>query len=573
MALPPPPHDRRASPEVHTVGRYRLGGIIGTGGMGSVYEAVHTTLGLRAAIKTLKPALADNTVTSTRFMREGIVAARVRHPNAVAIYDVIEEGAASYLVMEFLEGETLKDLLDREVTLPYERAVDLLLPVLSAVSAAHDEDIVHRDLKPSNIFLARERTGIVTPKVLDFGLSWAADEERPTGDITRSGVVLGTLLYMAPEQVRNARQASAASDQYALGLILYQCLTGHKPFLRETQYDMMNAIVAGEHPPPRALHPELPAALDAVIERAMHVDPTLRFPSVGAFARSLQKFASPAVQWLWAPVFDVRPPELSAPAPVSSLPAVAAPVAPAAPEAPHWLAASPSRAVLIGGAACVACLALGIALGASARPEPVHAEPAAHPPPAAPPAALGPVAPAPPSPPPAPPPPAPPALPVRRRSRTAGRTRRGTRPRATSSACGRSPRRATATAAATTATATATRTAPTGRRSDLGPRLAAVHRPGLLVGDALEAVHRGRAAPLEVGLVEGHALARVEEGVLRAREEAPAPAPARTRSRGSPRSARARRRRRAAASRSPRPSSRRCRRARRGSGSFVARSL
>jgi serine/threonine-protein kinase len=354
--------------------------------MGSVYEAVHTTLGLRAAIKTLKPALAENTVTSTRFMREGIVAARVRHPNAVAIYDVIEEGAASYLVMEFLEGETLKDLLDRETTLPPERAVDLLLPVASAVAAAHDEDIVHRDLKPSNIFLARERTGIVTPKVLDFGLSWAADEDRPSGDITRSGVVLGTLLYMAPEQVRNARQASAASDQYALGLMLYQCVTGHKPFLRETQYDMMNAIVAGEHPPPRALNPELPAPLEAVIERAIHVDPSLRYPSVAAFARALQKFASPAVQWLWAPVFDVRPPELSAPAPVSSLPAVAAPVAPPPPPptpAVHWLAASPSRAVLIGGALSVLSLAVGIALGASARPDaPPHAPPAAPSPPA-----------------------------------------------------------------------------------------------------------------------------------------------------------------------------------------------
>ena len=160
-----------------------------------------------------------------------------------------------------------------------------------------------------------------------------------------------TLLYMAPEQVRNARQASAASDQYALALMLYQCVTGHKPFLRESQYDMMNAIVAGEHPPPRALRPELPAALDAVIERALHRDPTLRFPSVTAFARSLQKFASPAVQWLWAPVFDGRPPELLAPAPVSSLPAVTAPVAsePARASAPP---ASPSRVVLLAGVAC-----------------------------------------------------------------------------------------------------------------------------------------------------------------------------------------------------------------------------
>jgi serine/threonine protein kinase len=374
MAPFPPPPEHRA--DAHIVGRYQLMRVIGMGGMGSVYEAVHTALGLRVAIKTLKPALAGNAVTSTRFSREGVVAARVRHPNAVAVYDVIEEGGASYLVMEYLEGETLKDLLDREGVLPSERAVDLLLPVLSAVSAAHDEDIVHRDLKPSNIFLARERTGIVTPKVLDFGLSWAADEERPSGDITRSGVVLGTLLYMAPEQVRNARQASAASDQYALALMLYQCVTGHKPFLRESQYDMMNAIVVGDHPPPRALRPELPAAFDAVIERALHRDPTLRFPSVAAFARALQKFASPAVQWLWAPVFDVRPPELSAPAPVSSLPAVAVSlpsepaVSPALPAPRAGLVGSPSRAFVIAGLACLSSLVVGIALGTVLRPDP-----------------------------------------------------------------------------------------------------------------------------------------------------------------------------------------------------------
>ncbi|MFO0646860.1 MAG: serine/threonine-protein kinase [Polyangiales bacterium] len=372
-------------PESMIVGRYRLLRVIGVGGMGSVYEATHTSLGMRVAVKTLKPALADNTITSTRFLREGVVAAKIRHPNAVSVYDVIEERGVSYLVMEYLEGETLKDLLDREAPLTPSRAADLMLPVASAVSAAHDEGIVHRDLKPSNIILALERTGMVTPKVLDFGLSWAADEDRPAGDITRSGVVLGTLLYMAPEQVRNARQASAASDQYALAVILYQAVTGVRPFLRETQFDMMNAVVSGQHAPLRAVRPELSAELEAVIERAMHVDPSLRYPSVHAFSRALLAFASPHVQALWAPVFDLPPPQVAAP--VSSLVAVTPspspppqappPAAAQHPETPaSWLAKSPSRAVLIGGVACVTCLAVGLLIGASASHAPPPDAPA-----------------------------------------------------------------------------------------------------------------------------------------------------------------------------------------------------
>ncbi len=366
----------RLMPESMIVGRYRLLRVIGTGGMGSVYEAAHTSLGHRVAIKTLKPALAENTITSTRFLREGVVAAKIRHPNAVTVFDVLEDRGLSYLVMEYLDGETLKDLLDREAPLSLSRAADILLPVASAVSAAHDEGIVHRDLKPSNIILARERTGLVTPKVLDFGLSWAADEERPQGDITRSGVVLGTLLYMAPEQVRNARQASAASDQYALGVILYQAVTGARPFLRETQFDMMNAVVSGQHAPPRDVRPELSAELEGVIERAMHVDPSLRYPSVHAFARALMPFASPHVQAYWAPVYDLPAPQVAAP--ISSLvPVVPVPaVMPVAPVEPHLSAApipppqTPSHALLIGGVACVACLAIGLLIGAASHTAP-----------------------------------------------------------------------------------------------------------------------------------------------------------------------------------------------------------
>jgi tRNA A-37 threonylcarbamoyl transferase component Bud32 len=361
-----------------TIGRYKLLRVIGEGGMGSVYEAEHVDLGLRVAIKTLKASLADNTITTSRFHREGVVAARLRHPNATAVFDVIEQGGASFLVMEYMEGETLKDLLDREKILTPARAVDFMIPVCSAVSAAHDEGIVHRDLKPSNLFLARERTGLVTPKVLDFGLSWTADEERPSGDITRSGVVLGTLLYMAPEQVRSARRASAASDQYAIAVILYQALSGHKPFLRETQFDMMNAVVAGKHPSLRSVRPEISPALEAVIERAMQVDPSKRFASMKEFARELFAFASPVVQAVWAPAFELPSPDAVAPAPVSNLVAVkprgleqptVMPGLVAVDDAKSTVALPPKVFVALG-AACVACILVGMLLGFAAHSEP-----------------------------------------------------------------------------------------------------------------------------------------------------------------------------------------------------------
>ena len=207
--------------------------------MGVVYEAEHTGLKKHVAIKTLHSTMASDPLIRARFLREGEAASKIRHPNVVDISDIIDDGAFPYLVMEFLEGESLEALIDREVPLPLHRIADLLLPIFSAVNAAHEEGVVHRDLKPANIFLCRQRDGSLVPKVLDFGISKLADYSDTKG-LTGTDSILGTPEYMSPEQIRGSRDVTSASDQYALGVILYECATGRLPFTNESMYELIS---------------------------------------------------------------------------------------------------------------------------------------------------------------------------------------------------------------------------------------------------------------------------------------------------------------------------------------------
>ena len=231
------------------LGRYRLERLLGEGGMGAVYAARHQDLGKPAAVKVLHERYDQSAQTRVRFLREGQAASRIRHPNVVDVYDVGSDGGRAYLVMELLEGEDLRSLIEREAPLSAQRTADLLVPVISALAAAHDLGVVHRDLKPDNIFLSRERT-TVTPKVLDFGISKVADEEKAL-PLTGTGTVLGTSYYMSPEQAQASKNIDLRSDQYSLGVILYECATGKRPLEETSIYALIQRIVRGDFAAPR----------------------------------------------------------------------------------------------------------------------------------------------------------------------------------------------------------------------------------------------------------------------------------------------------------------------------------
>jgi len=429
-------------PEGTRLGKYQIVRQLGAGGMGAVYEAVHTQIGKRVAIKVLALAVAARPEARTRFLREAQLTSKVRHPHAVDVTDMGTEGDQTFLVMELLDGEDLAARLGREQRLAIPALIDIMLPVCSAVAAAHAAGVIHRDLKPQNIFLARNASGLVA-KVLDFGISKAQDTATVEA-LTGSDALIGTPYYLAPEQVTDSRNASPASDQYAIGVVLYECLTGERPFQADSLYGVFHAIVEGGPIRPRDSRPDLDADLEAVVLRAMNVSAEWRFPSVTALGCALWPFASERGRMLWREAFGSSEPaaQPARPAPSSNETAVddavrtprwpgrdapaarPADVAPTPPPAPPSEAPAPSGRSRFAMGVALATLAIGIGAlwlatgrlrnGEPARPSAV--EPA--PPPAPPPAPVAaPPAPAPPPPapspaavaaPPIPPPPAPP---------------------------------------------------------------------------------------------------------------------------------------------------------------------
>ena len=342
------------------VGRFTIVREIGRGGMCHVYEARHKDLHKTVAVKVLKPDLAERPALVERFLREGRAASRVRHRHAIDMMDVGVEDGVVYLAMEHLDGEDLAQRIKREGALPFTEAVDLVLPVMAAVTEAHDAGVVHRDLKPANIFLARSRRGAVEPKVLDFGISKVADDEDDS-HLTASDAMIGTPCFMAPEQVRGARNASPASDQYALGVILYQCVTGKLPYRGATAFATFERIVRGEYTRPREHVPALPEGLDAVIVRALSPEVSGRFGSVAEMGAALLPFASEAARALWSSTFAPAPPPGVTP---TSLPAEVSPSVGTLTGTPGELdAKSPPRAsqrpLALGVAATIGALAVG----------------------------------------------------------------------------------------------------------------------------------------------------------------------------------------------------------------------
>jgi serine/threonine protein kinase len=298
--------DADALDEGTQLGRYEIRRLIGRGGMGCVYEALHRDLKKRVAIKTLMPSLSANQEARVRFIREGEAASRIRHPNVVDVTDVGVEGTTSYLVMEYLEGEDLATYIGRQGPLSPTQTADIMLPVSAAIETAHEQGVIHRDLKPANVFLAVSALGGVQPKVLDFGISKVMGD-RGTMVLTGTGATFGTTFYLPPEQLQGARQADAKSDQYALGTILYECVTGQRAFENDNLYTVLKNIAEGRYEAPRARRPDLPAAMEALIIRSMTVDPIGRFGSVKQLGSALLEFASPQARVMWTPFFGDGP--------------------------------------------------------------------------------------------------------------------------------------------------------------------------------------------------------------------------------------------------------------------------
>ena len=301
------------------LGRYEIRRLLGQGGMGHVYEAVHRDLKKRVAIKTLLPSLASNRDAKERFLREGEAASRISHPHVVDVTDVGIEGSVIYLVMEYLEGEDLARLIARQGYLSPTEAADIMLPVAAAIFTAHQQGVIHRDLKPENIFLERTAYGAIQPKVLDFGISKVLGDSRARA-LTGTAATMGTMYYLPPEQLRAAREADGRSDQYGLGTILYECVTGQRAFDEESFYILLKKIAEGEYPRPSTRRPDLPARLEAIIMRAMSLEPADRFDSVEQFGASLLDFASVGIRALWTPLFGAAPAvELPPPSPARAV--------------------------------------------------------------------------------------------------------------------------------------------------------------------------------------------------------------------------------------------------------------
>jgi serine/threonine-protein kinase len=261
-------------------GRYRIVRKLGAGGMANVYLAEDEDLGRRVAIKILNDRFAGDQLFVERFRREAKSAASLSHPNIVSIYDRGESDGHAYIAMEVIEGRSLKELIISRAPLPIERAIDYTKQILAALRFAHRNGIVHRDIKPHNILVGAENR----LKVTDFGIARAGPSE-----MTEVGSVMGTAQYLSPEQARDSATASAASDLYSVGVVLYEMLTGKVPFTGETLMEITMKHREEVPKPPSELEPSIPEELDQIVLRALAKDPADRFQSAEEFSEELDR--------------------------------------------------------------------------------------------------------------------------------------------------------------------------------------------------------------------------------------------------------------------------------------------
>ena len=287
------------------IGGYLLEECIGQGGMARVYRARHEALQRQVAVKVLLDTPGDKKDKQEgheRFLREARIAAAVKHPNVVNIFDVGVDNGRPFLVMELLDGSDLDAYMHGGQRLDERLTMDILVPIAGALAAVHDAGIVHRDLKPGNIFLARSHNDEIEPRLLDFGISKSsADTLRLT---SAQGPVLGTPFYMSPEAAMGA-EMTPLSDQYALGVVLYECVTGVNPFAGASSFaEVVQRVTTGDFKPPAAHNPQLSRRLGAIIERAMQREPSRRFADLRAMGRELLLLAGQRTRITWGLTFN-----------------------------------------------------------------------------------------------------------------------------------------------------------------------------------------------------------------------------------------------------------------------------
>jgi serine/threonine protein kinase len=281
--------DKDVAPPGLVAGKYRLTSLIGRGGMGSVWEGTHVTLGTQVAVKFIDSEYADSPEARNRFESEARAAAKLRSKHVVEVYDhgVTEDGRP-FIVMEYLRGEPLDKRLDRVGRLPAKETGRMLMQVCRALSKAHAAGIVHRDLKPENVFLVwDDEDGADVAKVVDFGIAKFTDNQLANSSATRTGSVLGTPYYMSPEQARGLRSVDYRSDLWSVGVIAYRCIIGVLPFEGEAVGDLLVKLCTAPLPIPSRMAPDVPPGFDAWFAKALTREPEGRFSSAAELAESL----------------------------------------------------------------------------------------------------------------------------------------------------------------------------------------------------------------------------------------------------------------------------------------------